>query len=458
MSQSTSDGLPIPRRYWAVLTVGLAVTMASLDGAIANVALPTIARDVHATAAGSIWVVNSYQLAITICLLPLAALGEIVEYRRVYRIGLAVFVAASLACSLSDSLLTLTCARVLQGFGAAGIVCVNTALVRFIWPHGSLGRGIGVNAVVVAVSSALGPTVAAGILAVAPWQWLFLINVPIGIVALVAARSLPESPRAGHRFDWISAVLNALTFGLLIIGIDGVGHNEGAIAICGELVGAALIGTLLVWRQLSQAWPLLPVDLLRIPLFAMSIATSICSFVAQMMAYVSLPFFLQDSLGESQVNTGLLMTPWPLMTAVVAPIAGRLADRYPAGILGGIGLAIFAAGLTLLGTMPAHPGIYTIVWRMTICGIGFGLFQSPNNRQIISAAPRHRSGGASGMLSTARLLGQTMGAALVALVFGLFPTNGNIVVLLVGAAIAAAAAGVSCLRLIGRADAQANRL
>jgi DHA2 family multidrug resistance protein-like MFS transporter len=444
------DGLEGPQRYWAVLTVALAVTLAVLDGAIANVALPTIAGDLHASPASSIWVVNAYQIVITVCLLPLASLGEIVEYRRIYRIGLVIFTLASLACSFSDSLLTLSVARAVQGLGAAGIMSVNTALVRYIWPTASLGRGIGINALIVAVSAALGPTVAAGILAVAHWQWLFLINVPVGVIALLGAGALPRSHRGGHQFDWISAILCALTFGLLIIGIDGVGHDQGLAVIVAAFVGTVLVGFALVWRQLSQLWPLLPVDLLRIPLFAMSVATSVCSFMAQMMAYVSLPFFLQIVLGRTEVETGLLMTPWPLMTAVVAPIAGRLADRYPAGILGGIGLTIFAAGLALLAIMSLHPATLDIVWRMSLCGIGFGLFQSPNNRAIVIAAPKERSGGASGMLGTARLLGQTIGTALVALFFSRFPENGTTISLLVGAVIAAIAAGVSCLRLLDK--------
>jgi MFS transporter, DHA2 family, multidrug resistance protein len=453
MVSDTSDGLPTPQRYWAVLTVALAVTMATLDGAIANIALPTIAADMHASPASSIWIVNAYQLVIVILLLPLAALGEILEYRRVYRAGLAVFTIASLACALSGSLTTLTLARILQGVGAAGILCVNTALVRFIWPRASLGRGIGINALVVSVSAAVGPTVAAAILSVASWQWLFAINVPIGILALLSAWALPWTRRGAHRFDFISAILSALTFGLLIISIDGIGHEERLAWVGLEFAGACIAGFVLVWRQLSQAWPLFPVDLLRIPLFAMSIATSICSFAAQMMAYVSLPFFLQDHLGKSQVETGLLMTPWPLMTAVMAPIAGRLADRHSAGILGGIGLAVFAIGLALLALLPGQPGAPDIAWRMAICGLGFGLFQSPNNRAIIGSAPRARSGGASGMLGTARLLGQTIGAALVALFFGLFPASGTVIALATGAVIAAVAAAVSCLRLLEKGGA-----
>jgi DHA2 family multidrug resistance protein-like MFS transporter len=167
-----------------------------------------------------------------------------------------------------------------------------------------------------------------------------------------------------------------------------------------------------------------------------------------MMAYVSLPFFMQHSLGRSAVETGLLMTPWPLMTAVAAPIAGRLADRHSAGLLGGIGLVVFATGIILLALLPSDPTSANIAWRMAVCGGGFGLFQSPNNRAIINAAPRERSGGASGMLGTARLLGQTVGAALVALIFGLSGDVATIVALAVAAGIALVAATVSCLRLV----------
>ena len=442
------DGLPVPQRYWAMLTVALAITMAVLDGAIANVALPTIATDVHASPADSIWVVNAYQLVITISLLPFASLGERYGYHRIYQMGLAVFTLGSLGCALSGSLVTLTAARVLQGIGAAGIMSVNGALVRYIYPRSQLGRGIGLNALLVAVSSAVGPTVAAGILSVASWPWLFAVNVPIGVVAFaIAARSLPVNPHSNQRFDVASAGLNALTLGLLITGIDGLGHGESHGIEIAELMLALGAGTLLVRRQLTLASPLLPVDLLRIPVFRLSVATSVCSFAAQMLAYVALPFYFQDTLGRGEVATGLLMTPWPLTTAAIAPIAGRLADRHSSGVLGGIGLAALAAGLGLLAVLPAHPAAFDIVWRMAICGFGFGLFQSPNNRTMIASAPRERSGGASGMLATARLLGQTTGAALVALLFGLYPKHGSTLALALAACVAAVAAGVSCLRV-----------
>jgi MFS transporter, DHA2 family, multidrug resistance protein len=449
MPDHSSDGLALPQRNWAILTIALGITMAVMDSAIANVALPTIARDLHTNAAFSIWIVNGYQLAITISLLPLAALGEIVGHRRVYLAGLVLFTIASLACAFADSFAMLALARVVQGFGAAGIMSVNSALLRYIYPHRLLGRGIGINALVVAISAAAGPTIASLILSLAHWPWLFAVNVPIGIAALAIGRmALPDNPRSRRPFDYISAVLSAATFGLLIASIDALGHGEAFAWFIAEALGVVAVGYFLVRRQLTMAAPLLPLDLLRIPIFTLSVATSVCSFAAQMLALVSIPFLLQENFGFSAVQTGLLITPWALAIAVAAPVAGRLADRYPAGLLGGAGLAIFACGLLALAFLPAQPTIFGIVWRMALMGTGFGLFQSPNNRAMLSAAPRERAGGASGMLGTARLLGQTSGAALVALLFARIPAHGAQASLLLGAGFAILAAGVSCIRLL----------
>jgi len=438
----------MPQRVWAIVTIGLGITMAVMDSAIANVALPTIARDLHTDAALSIWIVNGYQLAITISLLPLAALGDIAGYRRIYLAGLALFTVASLACSFSFSLTTLALARVVQGFGAAGIMSVNTALVRFIYPQRLLGRGIGINALVVATSAAVGPTVASLILAFGNWPWLFAVNVPIGLAALwIGSRCLPHTPRARHSFDFASGVLSAVTVGLLIASIDAFGHGETFILFGAELCIAGALAVILVRHERAVKFPLMPVDLLRIPMFSLSVGTSICSFAAQMLAFVSLPFLMQRGYSWTPVETGLLITPWPIATGIAAPIAGRLADRYPAGLLGGIGLATFAAGLLSLALLTAHPDDFDVAWRMALCGLGFGLFQSPNNRALINSAPRERSGGASGMLGTARLLGQTIGAALTALIFARAPGTGTTLCLYVAASFAIAAAVVSTLRL-----------
>jgi MFS transporter, DHA2 family, multidrug resistance protein len=443
-----ADGLPQPQRNLAILTIALGLVMAVIDGSIANVALPAIAKDLDASPAFSIWIVNGYQLAITISLLPLASLGEIIGYRRVYLAGVLLFTLASLFCALAHTLPLLTIARIIQGFGAAGILSVNTALVRFIYPREELGRGIGSNALVVAVSAAVGPTVASIILAIGTWPYLFAINVPLGVVTLaLGMRYLPHTRPSVHAFDWQSAGLSAITFGLGIAAIDSAGHGEALYLWLAELAIAAVAGALLVYRQTHLPAPLLPVDLLRIPIFALSIGTSIASFSGQMLAFVSIPFYLESHFGYTAVQIGLLVTPWPIAVAFAAPLAGRLVERYPAGLLGGIGLLLFAAGLASLAFMPAAASPFDVAWRMALAGAGFGLFQTPNNRTMIAAAPRERSGGASGMLGTARLLGQTIGAALVALFLARYPEQGTRISLLVGVGAAALGATLSMLRL-----------
>ncbi|TVO36808.1 MFS transporter [Vibrio algivorus] len=450
MNTSTQDGLANPQRLGAIITIALGITMAVLDGAIANVALPTIASDLNASPAESIWVVNAYQIAIIISLLSMSFIGDMVGFRRVYQVGLGVFCCTSLFCALSTSLEMLTFARVLQGLGGAAIMSVNVALIRLIYPKRFLGRGMGINSFIVAVSAAAGPTVAAAILSIASWKWLFLVNVPIGIIALFfAIKFLPpnQEKSAGQRFDIPSAIMNALTFGLLISAISGFSQGQSATLITAELLAVAVIGFFFIRRQLTLTVPLLPIDLLRIPIFSLSMCTSICSFCAQMLAMVSLPFFLQSVLGRTEVETGLLLTPWPLATMVMAPLSGYLIERVHAGLLGGIGMAIMALGLFILVMLPASPTDLNIIVPMILCGAGFGLFQSPNNHTIISSAPPNRSGGASGMLGTARLFGQSTGAALVALMFNMFHDNGTHASLILAASFATVAAIVSSLRM-----------
>lgn len=449
-SVNPPDGLPLPSRYWAILAIGLGVTVSVLDGAIANVALPTIAGDLHTTPAASIWVVNAYQLAITISLLSLSSIGEIGGYRKVYTGGLLLFSFTSLACALSDSLLTLIIARTLQGFGAAAIASVNTALIRIIYPKRFLGRGMGLNALIVSVSAAAGPTIASAILSVANWPWLFAVNIPIGVTAFVlSCKFLPDNPLhiEGRRFDWAAGVMNAITFALLIGIIEAFTHDLRWYLIVAGAVAAVVCGYVFIRRESRKDYPLFPVDLLRIPLFSLSIITSVFSFIAQMLAMVSMPFFLQRVLGRSEVATGLLLTPWPLATMIFAPLAGRLLEKVKAGILGCIGMLIFAAGLLLLAVLPAHPSDADIIWRMAVCGCGFGLFQTPNNSTIIASAPESRSGGASGMLGTARLMGQTLGASLVALMFKVFPGQSAHASLLLGCGLSVAAAFISLTRV-----------
>jgi len=207
------------------------------------------------------------------------------------------------------------------------------------------------------------------------------------------------------------------------------------------------VSGILLWRrQLSLTAPLLPIDLLRIPVFALSIAVCASSFAAQMLALVVLPFHL-TAAGYSAVEIGLLMIPWPLATALAAPVSGSLSDRYPAGLLGFLGLMMFAGGLAALALVPERAAPFAIVLPMALAGAGFGLYQSPNNRTIQGSAPRARSGAASGMASMARLLGQTVGAALAAFLFSRLAGDAAAAALWLGAAFATLGAVVSVVRL-----------
>ena len=446
------DGLPAQRRVLAATAIFAALAMASLDTAIANVALPAIAADLHVDPADVIWVVNVYQIVLVATLLPLAALGEIVGHQRIYLAGLLLFTLASLACACAWSLPSLLTARVLQGLGASGIMSVNTALVRFIYPGRMQGRGFGHNAMVVATAFTLGPTIASGILALGPWSWLFAFNIPFGLIAIVIGlKTLPATPKATHAFDFPGALMAAGCLGLFMLGIGSAAHHARPGLVMIELAAAGLLGWLLNRRQADHPAPMLPADLFRRPLFALSTATAICSFAVQGLAFVSLPFYFEDVLGRSQVETGFLMTPWPLVVAVMAPIAGRLSDRYAAGVLGSFGLALLGLGMVLLAMLPANPHIADIVWRMAICGCGFGFFQAPNMKALMSSAPPGRSGSASGMVATARLTGQTSGAALAALCFGFVGSQGATTALELGAAFAAIGCVMSGLRLTVKA-------
>lgn len=442
------QGLPQPQRTWAILTVFCGLIMAVLDGSIANIALPSISRELQANPASTIWVVNAYQLTVTVCLLPLSSLGDILGYKRVYRVGLATFLVGSLLCAVSVNLPMLVAARVIQGIGGAGIMSVNTALVRFIYPPTKLGRGIGLNALVVGVTIAIGPSLGALILAIGSWPWLFAVNVPVAIFALsISRRALPETPAQPRAFDYPSAALSAVVFGLFILGVDGLGHDAWRLAGVAGLVAALVLGWLLVRRQRGRPAPLVPVDLFASRAFTLAVGTSFCSFMTQMLAFVSLPFYLEYQLGRSLQETGLLITPWPLMVALMAAISGRLSDRYSASILAGGGLVMMAMGLVSLAVLGPDASGVDIAWRTALCGIGFGFFQSPNNRAMIGATPPERSGGASGAQATTRLLGQTTGTAVVALLFSLNGNGAARGALYVAAAVASTGAIISLSRL-----------
>lgn len=409
------------RDFAAIFSVLTVLVMTVLDGTLVNVALPVLAVDFGIPDSSAVWIVTVYQLLITMLLLPLSSVGDLYSYRRNFLTGVVVFTLSSILCAASGGFAMILAARALQGIGAAFVMSVNIALTRLIYPAAMLGRGMALNAMVIAIATAAGPTLAGSVLSFASWHWLFLINVPFGIAAFIIGwRLLPSNPARNRRasFDWISGVENAVVFGLLFYSLGSFSRKGGGAVYIVLAALAVIIGFFYVRRQFHRESPMLPVDLFGSRLYSLSIATSVCSFIAQNLALISLPFMFLNSLGFSEISTGLLMTPWPLATMVTAPLAARFVERHNPGMTAAAGMALFAGGILSLLTLPqTGVSVWDISWRMALCGIGFGIFQTPNNIVMVIATPVHRTGGAGGMQSTARLVGQTLGATLVTIVF-----------------------------------------
>ena len=436
------------RRRMCMAALMTAAILAALDTTIANTALPEIAVDLHSTEATIIWVTNAYQIAMIAALLPFAALGESMGYRRVFIGGLALFGLASAVCGSSATLAWLVAGRAMQGVGAAAIMSVIAAFIRHIHPPRMLGRGLSTNALVVAIGFTLGPVVASTILTFASWHWLFRVNVPVAAVAIVlAALYLPDVAGGRHRFESASAALCAAFFGLLMFGIcmlENGGRSALAVfCMCASLACAAA----LMRKQRGHPAPMLAVDLMAIRIVRLSSLTSVCAFATQSLALVSLPFLLQGTFGMPVARTGFVIAAWPLLVAFMAVVVAPLSDRYPSGLLCSLGLFILTLGMASIALMNGSASSAGIAFRLAVCGIGFGLFQSPNMREIMSGAPAVRSGGASAVVAISRLMGQTLGAGLVAQCFHWWPASGSRMAVCLGGASALLGCLFSAMRL-----------
>ncbi|HQQ69599.1 MAG TPA: MFS transporter, partial [Alicycliphilus sp.] len=362
---------------------------------------------------------------------------------------------ASALCACAPSLPWLVAARFLQGLGGSAVMALGIALLRAVVPHRQLGAAIGWNALAVALSSAAGPAIGALILAGLSWPWLFVLGLPLGATALLATRALPPGGGTARRLDLISVALNAGSFASLVVGA-GLLLDQPVLAAA--LLAAAACGlAALVRREWPKNAPLIPLDLLRAKPLRISALASVCCFAGTTMGFMALPFYLQHSLGQDALMTGLYMTSWPLTVAVTAPVAGRFADRVSTAWLCVAGAALLAAGLAAASLWQLEGQPQLLVLPAMLCGLGFGLFQVPNNRNMFLSVPPERSGAAGGMQGTARLMGQTAGGVMTSLLFssvsiGAAPRIG----LGMGAALASAAAVVSAMRA-GDAAARSGR-
>jgi DHA2 family multidrug resistance protein-like MFS transporter len=440
------DGLNGPQRYLAIMVISCATILTAMDSTLVNIALPTMMVDLNVSAASSVLIINASQVALLVSLLPLSALGAIVGYRRVYLTGMVVFSAACVGCALSQTLEQIVVARTLQGLGAAGVVGVQHAMLRHIYPARLLGRGLGINSMFVASSSAIGPTVSAAVLSVASWPYIFVINIPLCIIALVVGwKVLPWNETEREPYDFRSALMSALTFGLLVLAFISFTHGVNPWIVGLEFVAALVIAPVFIRIQMVLPKPVLPLDVFSNRIIPLSLAAAQCNFIAQQLSFVTMPFYLH-SIGFGDVQIGLVMTPWPLAIALMAPVSGWLCDRYPPGVVGTVGLLLCATGQALLAFIPDGVGVFDVAWRMALCGIGIGLFGPPNLRVMVGATPKHRTGAVGGLVGTNRLLGQSLGAALTALVLSIVPMNANVVALGIAAVLTTIGACISLLR------------
>lgn len=400
------------------------VGLVNLDYSMSSAALPTIAQSLGVTDAETIWVIGAYQIAMVAMLLPMTSLGEIIGLRRIMMAGLVLLVVAPLCAFFSPSLPWLVAARALQGTAAACVLGLSLAMMRTVASDGRLGSAMGMNALIVGVSIAAGPILAGAMLSIASWHWMFLVIVALGVVAVETSRRyLLPTLRGSWRYDAVAAALAALMLGATVYGLNTAAHGGALVeTVLGLGIGGVAL-LVLLRRQAGNPAPLLAFDLLKEPAFALPVLLVFCASATQSLAFVSLPFLLQRELGFSQVEMGFLIMPWPIISALIAPVAGQLSDRLPTTLLSGAGLAIVGAGIGLLLIAPA-PSLADAAWRLAICGVGFGLFKSPNMRAMMIAGPVERIGRAGGISSMMNNLGSATGAALVAGLFAFYGDRG----------------------------------
>ncbi len=411
----------LPSKWTVLVILAIGIFMATLDSSIVNISLPTISSYFHVPLSGEIeWVIIAYLVVIAGVLLTIGRLADMVGRKNLLVIGLVVFTLGSTICGASPNLGILIAARAFQGLGGALIMSVSPAILTSAFPPQERGRALGLNAVAVALGTSVGPTLGGLITANFSWRWIFYVNVPLGVIGVVASMLVlkERSQRVNGRFDPTGAILLAIGLVTLTLGLSfGQEWGWSSPALLATLAICVLAFILLIVVERRVSDPVIDFHMLQNRVFVSANISLIMSFLALFAVSFMLPFYLEELRNIPLVEAGLLLTPLPLAIALIAPFSGVLADRLGSRWLAASGLAIACLGLFLISQLNAQSSVWDIVWRLLVAGIGQALFQSPNNSALMGAAPRNRQGVASGFLATGRVMGQSISVALAGAIF-----------------------------------------
>jgi EmrB/QacA subfamily drug resistance transporter len=409
---------------WMVLALAATATfMTTLDSSIVNIGLPSIAHTFHTGISGTIeWIIIGYLVVIAALLLTFGRLADMLGRRPIFLTGLIVFILGSALSGLAPTLLLLILARLFQGIGGALIFSVNVAMITSIFSSRERGLALGLNMVVVSLGVAAGPTIGGFITQSLSWRWIFYVNVPICLLLLLASLHFYKEHHAQHEqqehFDPFGAIVLAIGLAGLTLALS-FGQEWGWLSA--DTLAALVISLVMlvvgVYVEKHVEHPILNLGLVTNRVFAFANISFMLCMMALFAPGFLLPFYFEELRGFSIIQTGLMMTPLPLMLAVVAPLSGTLADRLGSRWLSPLGLAIACFGLFLVSQIDVQSTPWDIIWRLAVTGVGQGLFQSPNTRTMMGAAPSTAQGEASGLLATGRVIGQTMSIALTGTIF-----------------------------------------
>jgi EmrB/QacA subfamily drug resistance transporter len=406
-------------RWSALAVIMLGSMMGTLDASIANVAIPTISRVYGHSVDDAEWVILSFMLVTASTLVLFGRLGDIFGQKRIYLTGFAVFGLSSVACAFAPSLGFLIASRAVQALGAAMLLSSNQALIVDTFPSNERGRAIGFNGAAVAVGLSLGPIIGGAIVTFGDWRWIFLINVPISIIALTGATLVlrPMQQRSGG-LDPLGATLSVVGLFSLSLALSrshiwgwGSPLTLGLLAIATVTIG------IFIFVERRVPTPTLDLHLFQIRIFAVSIFAAFVYFTAISGLVFIVPLAAQTSLGDTAFAAGFLLTPITALNIVLAPAAGALSDRVPARYVSTAGALMVAIGLFVLSRLPPVPTTVELIGALIIAGCGTAVFTQPNNSAIMGSAPPDRRGIAAGTLATARTSGQLIGVAVASAVY-----------------------------------------